>query len=78
MSIIDRIVAFFAFSTKPVTVLTLLIYAAIFISTIWIHEVVPSPPSQVKHQLGLDLELAFRDLQRVRFWYELMGDDSTD
>ncbi|KAG9008291.1 hypothetical protein FRB94_013453 [Tulasnella sp. JGI-2019a] len=64
MSVQSWVNALFAFSTRPVTVLTLLIYGALFVSTIWIHEVPPSPP-RVQKQLGLDLDVAWRDLQAL-------------
>lgn len=66
MSILSRINAFFAFSTRPVTVLTLLIYAALFVSTIWIQEIPSSAPTKARKQLGVDLDTAWRDLQAVR------------
>lgn len=65
MSVVDRILAFFAFSTKPVTVLILATYATIFIATIWIQEVPASPPTRISKQLGMNLDTAWRDLQIV-------------
>ena len=52
------------FSVLSTTFVTLLIYAAIWISIIVVYEVLPKAPSH-SHQLGLDLSTAFRDLQVV-------------
>ena len=67
MGILEAIHDFFAFSTRPVTILTLLIYSAIFASTIWIQEVSSPAPEPGPLQLGLDLDVAYRDLQAVCF-----------
>lgn len=66
MTFIQRIVDFFSFSTRPVTVLTLATYAAILIASIWIHEGNPHVPTKPSKQLGLDLDAAWNDLQQVR------------
>ena len=47
------------------SVLTLATYAAIFVATIWVHEAPPTAPKRLDKQLGLDLDLALRDLQAV-------------
>ncbi|KAG8906195.1 hypothetical protein FRB99_007411 [Tulasnella sp. 403] len=65
MAILQRLSGVYNFSAWPVTVLIVSAYAAILISTIWIQEVLPSPPKHLSGQLGLDLDLAWRDLQSI-------------
>ncbi|KAG8924458.1 hypothetical protein FRC01_011478 [Tulasnella sp. 417] len=65
MTFIQRVVDFFSFSTRPVTVLTLATYAAILIASIWIHEGNPHVPSKPSKQLGLDLDAAWNDLEHI-------------
>lgn len=47
-----------------ITLLIVVIYAAVFISSVIVHETVPSPPRS-SNQLGLDLDQAWSDLQAV-------------
>ena len=68
MSILSRVSSVFAFRTLPVTVLVLLLYTAIFAVTIWIHESPSWPPKAGNKQRGLDLDVAWRDLQAVWFF----------
>ena len=63
MSIRDRIASVLAFKTLPVTVVTFIVYAAIYIS-IAVLDDVPSVPPKNK-QLGLDIDVAYADLHKV-------------
>ncbi|KAG8980896.1 hypothetical protein FRB90_007418, partial [Tulasnella sp. 427] len=65
MTILQRVIDFFSFSTRPVTVLTLATYAAILIASIWIHEGALHAPTKPSKQLGLDLDIAWNDLQHI-------------
>ncbi|KIO31881.1 hypothetical protein M407DRAFT_19145 [Tulasnella calospora MUT 4182] len=65
MTFVQRVVDFFSFSTRPVTVLTLATYAVILIASIWIHEGNPHVPQKPSKQLGLDLDAAWNDLQHI-------------
>ncbi|KAG8727630.1 hypothetical protein FRC10_005805, partial [Ceratobasidium sp. 414] len=49
-------------TSLSITILVSLIYAAIFIASVVIHETVPPPPAK-SHQRGLDLDQAWSDLQ---------------
>jgi hypothetical protein len=53
-----------SFSIPFTTCITVLVYAAIFVSSIVQYEVVPEPPPP-SHQLGLNLSAAVSDLQVV-------------
>lgn len=66
MTFIQRVIDFFSFSTRPVTVLTLVTYAVVLIASIWIHEGNLHAPKKPAKQLGLDLDAAWNDLQHVR------------
>ncbi|KAF8595588.1 Zn-dependent exopeptidase [Ceratobasidium sp. AG-I] len=46
------------------TLLIVVIYTAVFISSVIVHETVPAPPSS-SNQLGLDLDQAWIDLQAI-------------
>ena len=57
-------------SQAATTLLIALVYAAVFISSVVVHETVPAPPSNT-NQRGLDLDQAWRDLQAVSRTVEL-------
>ncbi|QRV83685.1 Peptidase family M28 protein [Ceratobasidium sp. AG-Ba] len=50
-------------TTARVTALISIIYAAVFIASVVVHEIVPAPPSK-PNQRGLDLDQAWLDLQQ--------------
>lgn len=64
MGVRERIAAVFAFSTLPVTILTIIVYAAVFVSVAVLDEL-PAVPSGNK-QLGLNIDTAYDDLHKVR------------
>ncbi|QRW05930.1 Peptidase family M28 protein [Ceratobasidium sp. AG-Ba] len=51
-------------TTARVTALISIIYAAVFIASVVVHEIVPAPPSK-PNQRGLDLDQAWLDLQQI-------------
>ena len=55
----------FAFRPGPVTFWTTVIYLAIFIPLIYVHETVPPTPSSGSLQSGLNLTEAWHDLQTI-------------
>ena len=65
MRLKERIASIFAFTAVPVTVLTLAVYAAVFISVAVLDEL-PPVPSNDGERLGLDLDAAYADLHKVR------------
>ena len=63
MAIRDRIASVLAFKTLPVTAVTLVVYAAIYIAIAVLDDLPSVPPS--KGQLGLDIDTAYGDLHKV-------------
>ena len=59
----ERLAAVFGFTAIPVTILTLAVYAAVFISIAVLDEL-PAVPSK-GDQLGLDIDRAYADLHKV-------------
>jgi len=60
----DKIASVLAFRVLPTTVVFVLIYAAIFISTLVTDEVIRIPNKN--NQRGLNLDEAYTDLHQVR------------
>lgn len=63
MGIRDRIASVLAFKALPVTFVTIVVYAAIYISVAILDEL-PAVPAPSK-QLGLDIDVAYDDLHKV-------------
>ncbi|KAL5525905.1 hypothetical protein ACEPAG_7243 [Sanghuangporus baumii] len=63
MGIRDRIASVLAFKTLPVTVVTIIVYAAIYIA-IAVLDDLPSVPTPNK-QLGLNVDTAYDDLHKI-------------
>ena len=56
----------FAFSPLPVTIFTTIVYAALIVSLLIVHHVLPDPPASIP---GVDLDKAWRDLQTLSNGY---------
>ncbi|KAL9070575.1 MAG: hypothetical protein Q9157_005762 [Trypethelium eluteriae] len=54
-----------AFSPIPVTIIVVLVYAALFVSLLYTHLVVPPSPSRVSTYPAVDGDVAWRDLQEL-------------
>jgi hypothetical protein len=59
----ERLAAIFGFTALPVTILSLAVYAALFISIAILDEL-PAVPGK-NDQLGLDIDRAYADLHKV-------------
>lgn len=67
-----------AFRPGPVTFWTTLIYIAIAIPVIWVHETVPPAPSDDALPNGISLNDAFYDLQRITEAYHPYNSHEND
>lgn len=55
----------FAFRRGPATFWTTIVYVAVLISLLYVHETVPPAPSQIDLPQGIDLNEAWIDLQAI-------------
>lgn len=68
----------FAFRPGPVTFWTTIIYLAVFIPLIYVHETVPPAPSSGSLQRGLNLTEAWHDLQMITQSYHPYNSHEND
>ncbi|KAK2601619.1 hypothetical protein QQS21_004854 [Conoideocrella luteorostrata] len=68
----------FAFRPAPVSFWTTVTYLAVFISLIFVHETVPSAPSQKEWPQGVNLTEAWTDLQAITRFYHPYNSHEND
>ena len=68
----------FAFRPLQVTFWTTVVYLAVFISLIHVHETVPSAPSPDKLPQGINLTEAWSDLQAITRFYHPYNSHEND
>ncbi|KAG6258833.1 hypothetical protein E4U24_000904 [Claviceps purpurea] len=68
----------FAFRRGPVTFWTTIVYVAVLISLLYVHETVPPAPSQTDLPQGIDLNEAWTDLQAITRSYHPYNSHEND